>query len=72
MTQMLQIDLPYACAGIEVESMAICVDAAPIFRWMIGKSLNEIVEWTILKGGTVKGLFQADSTNWHGICGTNE
>lgn len=41
---LLQIDTGYACAGIVVED-GVCTEAAPIFAWMVGKSLEEIKRW---------------------------
>lgn len=34
-----------ATGGIVVDEMGVCREAAPIFRWMIGKSLWEISQW---------------------------
>jgi hypothetical protein len=80
---LLQIDIPYACGGIEVDytgtgkhpneglSDAIITDAAPIFKWMIGKTLSSIVLWVNSKGGKVTGLFEANPKHWHGVWGTN-
>ena len=40
-----QIDTGYACAGIIIDKHGIVYDAAPIFLWMIGKSMCEIKQW---------------------------
>jgi len=45
---LFQLDTGYACAGIVVEDN-VCTEAAPIFRWMIGKQLEEIMAWKKLK-----------------------
>ena len=66
---LLQIDLPYACAGIVVENDMI-TEAAPIFKWMVGKDLNYVCGWVQSKGGVVKGMFEIDAKNWHGVWGT--
>jgi len=50
---LIQIDTGYACAGAEVDSRGIVLDAAPIFAWMIGKSFNEIRKWKHIK--SIKG-----------------
>lgn len=39
-----QIDTGYACAAIVVEG-SVVVEAAPIFRWMVGKQLAEVEQW---------------------------
>ena len=37
------VDTGYACAGILVgDDTDVVLDAAPIFRWMIGKKLEDI------------------------------
>ena len=44
------IDLPYACYGIVVDESDAVVDAAPIARWMLGKSFEGIiVPWLMRK-----------------------
>jgi hypothetical protein len=43
-TQIVLIDVGYACAGIVMED-GVCVEAAPIFKWMIGKRGREIKKW---------------------------
>lgn len=49
-----QINVGYACAGIEVAPNGICIGGAPIFRWMVGKSMNEIYKWVEKKRGTMR------------------
>lgn len=46
----MRVVLDYACYGIEVEGDRV-VDAAPIARWMIGKTLDEVTRWITRKGG---------------------
>ena len=41
-----------ACFGIEVKN-SIVTSAAPIGKWMCGKSLEKIKEWVKKKGGTI-------------------
>ena len=44
------IDTGYACAGILVgDDNDIVLDAAPIFKWMIGKKLEDIRKWKKIK-----------------------
>lgn len=50
---LLQIDLPYACAGIVVKD-GFVIEAAPIFKWMIGKSFEYISFWVHTKGGKIR------------------
>lgn len=47
-TKLYQIDTGYACAGIILKNK-ICIEAAPIFRWMIGKNDIEISKWKKIK-----------------------
>ena len=54
MTTFCQVTLPRgACFGIEVKGKKV-VEAAPIGKWMIGKSFVYISEWIAKKHGTVK------------------
>jgi len=46
------LHISYACAGIEVEGSIVC-KAAPIFGWMVGKSLGEVKTWVEKKKGTI-------------------
>ena len=46
-----QIDTVYACGGIEVDEAGFVRNAAPIFRWMIGKHLAEVRRWLQDKRG---------------------
>jgi hypothetical protein len=49
----LWIDLPYACYGVRVENNYI-VEAPPIARWMVGKTVQQVVRWVKSKGGKGK------------------
>lgn len=44
MTRAVWVQLSYCTFGIEVED-GVVVDAAPIARWMIGKSEQEVADW---------------------------
>jgi hypothetical protein len=46
------ITLSHASFGIEIEN-TICITAAPIAKWMVGKSYGDIEEWVHSKGGTI-------------------
>ena len=50
-----QVTLPYACFGIEVQGQTV-VSAAPIGRWMVGKSLVVVGEWIARKHGVLKQI----------------
>lgn len=56
---MYQVTLPYACFGIEVRGPEV-VSAAPIGRWMIGKSLVVVGEWIAKKHGTLRQLEKSE------------
>lgn len=45
---LVQIDTGRACAGIIVEK-GLVIEAAPIFSWMVGKSLESIKRWRRIK-----------------------
>jgi len=55
-----QIDVLYACGGILVKKnkkgCLVVVEAAPIFRWMLRKSLVEIKSWIKRKRGSIVKL----------------
>jgi len=51
--KLYQITIPYACFGIEVNEINVCVKAPPIARWMKGKSLKLITQWVERKNGTI-------------------
>ena len=43
------VSLPYATYGIAVKG-GVVVDAAPIARWMVGKSETYVADWLRRKG----------------------
>lgn len=45
--------LPYYCCGLIVLDDRV-VDAAPIARWSVGKSLDEFKRWAATKRGAVE------------------
>ena len=51
MEKVIQIDTGYFCAGIVVEN-GICIDAAPILKWAIGKREQDIKSWSRIKRWT--------------------
>lgn len=48
-----QVDVGYACAGVVMDGDT-CIDAAPIFRWMVGKDRADIRRWMKSKRAKVK------------------
>ena len=34
---LIRIEAPHFCAGIEIDERGMCVNAAPILKWCIGK-----------------------------------
>ena len=52
--QLWQIDVGYACAGIEVDEKGVVRNAAPIFGWMTGKWISEVQRWVHGKKGTLR------------------
>ena len=48
-----QVTLPYACFGIEV-SGGVVVGAAPVGKWMVGKSIVFVGEWIARKHGVLQ------------------
>jgi hypothetical protein len=49
------IDVDYACAGIIVRDGTV-IRAAPIFHWMRGKPLTEIIAWVESKHGKLEKI----------------
>lgn len=47
-----QVDIGYACFGVEVKHK-IVIDAAPIGRWMIGKTWKDVRLWIENKDGNI-------------------
>lgn len=50
-----QVDVGYACFGIDINQQGICINAAPIAHWMIGKNINDIKRWIKSKNGKIDG-----------------
>lgn len=48
-----RIKLPYAVGGVITNSGTV-VKAPPLFKWMVGKQIEEVTEWVEKKGGTIK------------------
>jgi hypothetical protein len=52
--QLWQVDVGYACGGIEVDEQNVVQNAAPIFRWMVGKQISVVQRWIEGKRGTMR------------------
>lgn len=52
MVKSYQIDISYACFRIDTDNN-ICIDAAPIAKWMIGKTVDDITAWVFKKNGKI-------------------
>lgn len=57
MSRWVWVSLSYATFGIRVEGDRV-VEAAPIARWMIGKSGSQVRAWIKGRGGTWMVLTQ--------------
>lgn len=42
---LFQITTSYACAGIVCNADGVVIEAAPIFRWMVGKHFRTVERW---------------------------
>ena len=57
MVRLASIDLPYANGEIIYDDTeGRVMEAPPIFRWMIGKSIGYVCEWVENKRGTVTDM----------------
>lgn len=45
---LVQIDTGYACAGVMSED-GVITETAPIFKWMVGKTVQEVKKWPKIK-----------------------
>lgn len=50
-----RVEAPYMCCGIEERDGTI-INAAPIMRWAIGKSLTSVSNWIYNKGYKIEPL----------------
>jgi len=48
-------DIHYACVGIEATDGIVTL-AAPIVKWMLGKTLAEVKTWLVSKKAIVKEI----------------
>lgn len=55
---LVAIDVGYAFAGIIINDKGCCVEAAPIYKWMKGKSMPQIKKWKKIKEVTLVSTFE--------------
>jgi len=53
MVKWYQVDIPYACGGIAVDEQERVCTAAPIFKWMVMRTLSEVRAWVKSKKGNL-------------------
>jgi hypothetical protein len=51
-----RITLHYACGGIIADQRDVVVVAAPIFKWMLGKTMSEVRKWLLSKSGSIEAV----------------
>ena len=51
-----RVVLAYAVFAIDVDEKGRVVEAAPIAKWMKGKTLNFVKKWIYSKGGEIENL----------------
>lgn len=61
MKQLYQITLSYLCAGIIVEDDYV-IKAAPILKWMVGKTIYKVEFWVYKKNGTINNVLLRTQT----------
>jgi hypothetical protein len=44
MIEMYRLETKYACGGLLVSNGKV-IDAAPIFRWAVGKDIDRVRKW---------------------------
>lgn len=60
---LISIDTGYACAGVELDESGYVYKTAPIFKWMMHKSLREIKRWKNIKKIEVASTFDYDMSD---------
>lgn len=51
-----QVRLSYAVFGVITDALGVVVEAAPVGRWMVGKSIDVVRRWVASKRGDVVDL----------------
>ena len=57
-----QVKLPYAVFGM-VATNGIVSEAAPIGKWMVGKSLDYVSAWVSQRNGTIEPIGSGDEVD---------
>lgn len=47
-----RITAPHFCAGLVIDTNSICVEAAPILHWAVGRELRQLLPYFQRKGWT--------------------
>lgn len=55
MRQLYQVKFAGVCAGVFVEN-GVVVDAAPIYGWTVGITLEKLIQWVKVRGGEVTSV----------------
>ena len=56
MNKLYWISLSYATFGVITDNYNIITEAAPIGKWMIGKTILEVYSWVLKKRGEIKEI----------------
>jgi len=54
MDSLYQLTTSYACGGIEVDSSNTIMITCPIYKWMIGKKVDYVIDYLKRKGTFVR------------------
>lgn len=57
---LVQVTAPHFCAGIVINERGMCVEAAPILRWCIGKRTGFLQDYVKRKGWKARTIRYID------------
>ena len=40
-----QIETSFACAGVITDDSGTIIETAPIYKWMLGKKIDDVLMW---------------------------
>jgi hypothetical protein len=55
-----QISLYYGTGGIAADEKGVIHETAPLFRWMIGKTLDYVTPWISKRKGWIQALPESE------------
>ena len=58
---LIRITVSYGCFGVVFRN-GIVVDAAPIAKWMLGKSVETVIHWVSKTGGYAEQVTSNEET----------